>query len=291
MTMGIETFLMGGPRLIVTFFNPNQAGSFILASVFMFLARASNRSNSTWSKLLSLGLVFCAVGGAYFMQSRATVLGGLTGLAVFLLLRRARISAIAGIAAMVLAGSFGLSAVRKSDEDVAKIYDNRYSEGVDPSSQSAQVRIENWRNGVDAFARSPLVGIGIGTLWLQAPTISGESYQIHNTYLSFLGETGGLGFLLLLVIVVIVIRESVVGIRLARGTAYEDALIGLVPALAALGVFNFFHYGIRARHLWVTMALVFAFRRLAGTARAEAESPTVAPRPVRVSALAKRSLN
>jgi O-antigen ligase len=279
--LGIDTFLMGGPRLIVTFFNPNQAGSFIIAGVFLFLTRASNPQTPFARKLLNLGLVFCSIGGAYFMQSRATVLGGLTGLAVFLVLRRARVSAIAGIGILLLAGSAALSMFQKSSEDQARIYDNRYSEGVDPESHSAQARIENWQMGFDAFARSPAIGVGIGTLWMQAPPTSGESYQVHNTYLSFLAETGGVGFLLLLIIIVIIVRECVAGMRLARGTRFEDPLVALIPALAAMGVFNVFHYGVRARHLWVTIGLVMVFRRLARDHAAQAAdaAPEAAPAP------------
>ncbi len=283
-SMGVETFLMGGPRLIVTFFNPNQAGSFIIAGVFLFLARATHPGTPLLRKLMNLGLVFCSVGGAYFMQSRATVLGGVTGLGVFVVLRRARVGALASLVALLLVASYALSIFQESSEDNAKIYDARYSEGVDPESNSAQVRIENWRTGIEAFSRSPLIGIGIGTLWLQAPPTSGESYQVHNTYLSFLAETGGIGFLLLLIIVIIVVRECMVGIHLARGTPFEDPLVSLIPALASLAVFNVFHYGIRARHVWVTMGLVFVFRRLAGqyasAAHAGAPEPTPpAPEP------------
>jgi O-antigen ligase len=276
--LGVDTFLMGGPRLIVTFFNPNQAGSFIIAGVFLFLARASNPRTPLARKIANLVLVFCSIGGAYFMQSRATVLGGLTGLGLFLFLRRARISAVAGIGVLLLAGSAALSVFQKGSEQDAEIYDNRYSEGVNPDSTSAQVRIENWRVGLDAFTRSPAIGIGLGTLWMQAPTMSGESYQIHNTYLSFLAETGALGFLLLMIIIVIIVRECVLGMQLARGTPYEDPLVALIPALAALGVFNIFHYGIRARHLWVTVGLIMVFRRLARD-QAMARAP-VAPAPV-----------
>ena len=294
---GVETILMSGPRLIVTFFNPNQAGSFIIASIFLFLARATRSGVPLVRRIIHLGLVFCAVGGAYFMQSRATVLGGLAGLGVFVVLRRARVSAIASMVALLLVASFALSVFQESSEDDARIYDARYSEGVDPDSNSAQVRIENWRTGIEAFSRSPLIGIGIGTLWLQAPLTSGESYQVHNTYLSFLAETGGVGFALLLIVIIIIVRECIKGIQLARGTPFEDPLIALIPALAALGVFNIFHYGVRARHMWVTIGLVFVFRRLAGeraqterdAVRAPDEPPgTPSPIPPRVPGVAGR---
>lgn len=274
---GIQTFVMLGPRLAGTFFNANQAGSFILASSFMFLARITHAHASRLRKIANLGLLFCAVLGAYFTASRATLLGGGAGLLVFLFLRRVRISAIVAIAAMLIAGRFGLAAFQSNDEDASEIYNQRYSEGVDPESQSAQVRLDNWRIGVEAFARSPVVGIGIGTLWLQTPPTSGESYQVHNTYISFLGETGLLGFFALTILSIILVRECIVGMRHARGTIFEDPLTAIIPALAALGVFNIFHYGIRARHLWVTIALVLAFRRLA-TRHAEAPAqPSYGP--------------
>lgn len=279
--LGIDTFLMGGPRMIATFFNPNQAGSFVVAGIFLFLTRASNPTTPLARKVVNLGLVFCAIVGAYFMQSRATVLGGTAGLAVFFVLRRARISAIAGVGILVLAGSAALSSFQKTSETSARIYDERYSEGVDTQSQSAQVRIENWRMGIEAFSRSPAVGIGIGTLWLQVPPTGGESYQVHNTYLSFLGETGALGFLILIVVIVIIARECIAGMHFARGTPYEDPMVALIPALVALGVFNIFHYGIRARHLWVTIALVTVFRRLATAAARERQAVVAPPQPSR----------
>lgn len=261
--MGVDTFLMAGPRMIGTFFNPNQAGSFVVTGVFVFLAYASRPNTKLFPRIGNLILVFFSLVGAYFMQSRATVLAASAGLAVFFMLRRSRLSAIAALAILLLAGSAALSIFQKSDETSATQYDSRYSEGVDPDSQSAQARIENWNMGLEAFTRSPAIGIGIGTLWLQAPPTRTESYQVHNTYLSFLAETGAIGFLLLMAVVALIVKECVVAIRLARGTVYEDALIALIPALAALSVFNIFHYGIRARHLWVTIALVSAFRRLA----------------------------
>jgi len=284
---GVDTFLMDGPRLIVTFFNPNQAGSFLLATCFMLMEGATRKRTGRARKLINLGLCFCVVVGGYFMASRATMLGTAIGVIVFLILRRVRVSAIVAIGAVLIAGNVALQSFQQQDEKSAENYDARYSEGVDPGSQSAQVRIENWRTGIEAFSQSPVVGVGIGTLWLQTEPLYGMSYQVHNTYLSFLGETGALGFAALLAILLVVLRESILGMKRARGTKFEDPLTALIPSLCGMAVFNLFHYGIRARHLWVTMALVFAFRRLATRARAV---PVVAAPPQPVGLPAPRGL-
>ncbi|MEP6651728.1 MAG: O-antigen ligase family protein [Myxococcales bacterium] len=277
---GGTSFLMMGPRLMVTFFNPNQTGSFILATAFLFLDRASHPLTTRLRRLANLALVLCSVLAGYFTASRATVLGGAVGLVIFLAVRRVRISAILAVAAMLIAGNFGMSVFQQQDEHTANLYNTRYSEGLDTDSRSAEGRLENWQTGFDAFARSPVVGIGFGTLYLQSPPTMGESYQVHNTYISFLAETGILGFGALLGIIVLVTRACIQGLRLARGTPYEDHMVALIPALAALAVFNIFHYGVRARHLWLVIALILAFHRLAARYRASLQVPAIAAAPV-----------
>ena len=68
-------------------------------------------------------------------------------------------------------------------------------------------------------------------------------------------------------------------------TPIKDAI-----ELAALGVFNIFHDGIRARHLWVTVGLIIFFRRLARdhAVEAAAVAPPPAPPPRGVPSFAKR---
>ena len=277
---GGTTFLMIGPRLMVTFFNPNQTGSFILATAFLFLARASHPLTPRLRRLANLALVLCSVVAGYFTASRATVLGGAVGLVIFLAVRRVRIGAILAVAAMLIAGRFGMTLFERQDEHTADLYNSRYSEGLNADSRSAETRLENWQTGFDAFASSPVVGIGFGTLYLQGPPTMGESYQVHNTYVSFLGETGMLGFGALLGIIALVTRACIQSLRLTRGTPYEDPIVSLIPALAALGVFNIFHYGVRARHLWLIIALILAFQRLAARYRASLAVPAVPPAPL-----------
>lgn len=287
LVFGIGVPVTDGVRFIGTFFNPNQAGSFVVAGFFPFLAHVFDARARLRTRIGSAGVsAFLAVGG-YFTASRATLLGLGVGAVLLLVLKRVRISTIVVASVLTGLGSVGLGQFRESYGEKAKLYDTHFQKGVDLDSRDAEVRLRNWQTGFRAFADNPVIGIGLGTIYLyggDTPSVSEEGTEgvmIHNTYLSFLGETGLFGFLMLAAIIWIIVREARAAVALARGTRWQTAAHGLVPALTGLAVFNVFHYGIRARHLWVTVALTVALARVLRRARAVPADRNAVPRPAR----------
>lgn len=89
---------------------------------------------------------------------------------------------------------------------------NRFSEALDATNESNQVRFKVWGYAIDLFREHPIFGRGLGTFAvndkldiasqpknLQSPIYS--STYAHNIYLDFLAETGAVGLLAYLLLI------------------------------------------------------------------------------------------
>jgi hypothetical protein len=107
----------------------------------------------------------------------------------------------------------------------------------------------NWRAAMTEFAKHPVIGIGLGTFELFY-----DRHEIHSTYLSFLTETGVLGFVcyitLLLLPTVQLVRSLLA--HVARGRT-NVMLLALLVALGSQLLFAIHHNNARHRHVWALL--------------------------------------
>jgi len=108
------------------------------------------------------------------------------------------------------------------------------------------MREENFRIGFNLFCRNPINGVGLGN-------VKGNytEYEIHNSYLSILAETGLLGFipliLLLLYILIFIFKYANSLERLIRTTLIYGGVL----------FYALLHYVIRERWWWLFLIILF----------------------------------
>lgn len=111
-----------------------------------------------------------------------------------------------------------------------------------------------WAGALDQWATSPLYGIGLGEYALRSPEYTGVpvNFVAHNTYLSFLAETGIVGFLIFFSVFVLVAHLAK---RAGWNTNGVDVVALMVIAVMLnLGTVN----AQNSRFFWVFLALTIS---------------------------------
>jgi len=132
-------------------------------------------------------------------------------------------------------------------------------------------RVENWQLGLQLFREHPLFGVGLGYV---AAT---WEYEIHNSYIALLAETGIVGFSTFLALIAYVLRTAWRNIGLVRRWKPEWTWVArgaFAAILFELG-FGAMHIVHRSRHLWFLVGLVLAMYVVARTAEARKGEPRV----------------
>jgi len=132
-------------------------------------------------------------------------------------------------------------------------------------------RAENWQLGFQLFREHPLFGVGLGDV---AAT---WEYEIHNSYIALLAETGIVGFSTFLALIVYVLRTAWRNIGLVRRWRSEWTWVArgaFVAFLLELG-FGIMHIVHRSRHLWFLIGLILAMYVAGRAAEARKGEPRV----------------
>ncbi len=149
-----------------------------------------------------------------------------------------------------------------------------YSEGV--------ANIQKGENGILAFFKKlnepryhqlkaffgmvndyPLLGVGAGNFKGQMLNYVDytKSWQLHNTFLGILAETGPLGFisfaLFLGFIFIIGIKKSLS----MKSEKYRAYLLMIMLGLVSTLMFQMVHFGLRNRHMWLGFALLVGINK------------------------------
>jgi O-antigen ligase len=110
-----------------------------------------------------------------------------------------------------------------------------------------------------AFASSPLIGVGFGTFKLNYGEETGVAKTSHITPITLLAETGLLGTLCMAVLLGIVAKCGIQNYLAMRADGFWRALNwGLLSSLVGLGFFSLSHDTLRHRHVWLVVALILA---------------------------------
>ena len=136
---------------------------------------------------------------------------------------------------------------------------------VDLDNPEAQQRRSLWEVALRTWQANPWLGVGRGNYGLGA---GGEAQAIgfaHNTYLGILAETGSLGFATY-AMVVTTLGVPILLIARRRGHSQASLLLAALLVVALAGVtINIENY----RGLWMLLALMEAYRRVALEPQAE----------------------
>ena len=204
-----------------SFEDPNLFGSYLAAS----LAISMFRSALVRRRLLTMPVAVLAA-AAVATGSRGTTVGLSVMLITALVVAprgRWRASAYASAAVGVCAWWLALS----SADRMQRVFSNRLLD--EPFEPGSDIRFFLWNHAVRLWEYSPLVGIGPGQFQLRSVEVTrGSGLLAHNTFLSFLSESGIVGLLVFVSLPVVVAVKLLLRARRNDGGALA-LLLGLAP--------------------------------------------------------------
>ncbi len=247
----------GIDRALGTFANPNAAGGYLMASLFVFLA-------TPWLRhpLLRLAVGGWLVLGIFATGSNAGLGATLAALGFYFLYwvltqqdrQAVRLWIVLGtlIAAVVIAPLLvGFSYSSLLEAGVAQ--SDLLSTTVGRLGSGVSRRTDIFGSGWDMFRQNLLVGIGPHS----SPDIAGGG--LHNDYLAFLTERGVLGLIGLLLVITLTMVCVAASARLARGDSVRQLqAIALGGGFVGALVEAVAHEVTHSRWLWILMAMIFA---------------------------------
>jgi O-antigen ligase len=131
-------------------------------------------------------------------------------------------------------------------------------------SDEVSDRRQLWEGALRGFASAPILGVGRGNNGF-APPIDPLSGQAHNSYLGLLCELGVLGFSAYVLLVGILAYRLFS--TLGAGGHDRRATLTLLTALLGVGLSGITISIENYRGLWILLAIIEAYPRLAGTRR------------------------
>ena len=248
----------GIQRAFATFANPNAAGGYLMTAFFVFMA-------TPWPRhpLLKLAVGAWLFLGIYATGSNAALGGTLAGLGFYFLYwvltqedRRAvclwialgTLMAAVVIAPLLVGFSYSSllqpSAVLQSSLLATTV--GRVGAGVEKRTNLLSI-------GWEFFSHNPL---GVGPAGVSA--IFGVG--LHNDYMAFLAERGGLGLIGFLLLITLTMACVLASARLAHGDRVRQLqAIALGVGFLANCIDAMAHEVFHTRFLWFLMAMIFAY--------------------------------
>ena len=268
---GVETVFALQFRAQGTFEDSNLFAAHVGVSFFLTILLWLMTNRREWWLLLIVPLQLAAV---LLSASRGSLLAvgvALTALAFFFSSTRVKWAAgfavfMLGLLVMALPNR---EALLQSNPATARLTTTT----VDLDNPEAQQRRNLWEVAWRAWQANPWLGVGRGNYGLGA---GGEAQAIgfaHNTYLGILAETGILGFGTY-AMVVTTVGLPVLLLARHRSHARASLLLAALLVVALSGItINIENY----RGLWMLLALMEAYRRVTGVARAETKTLRTVP--------------
>jgi O-antigen ligase len=193
--LGITTNLTFGFRATGTFEDPNLAASFLIISLGFCLSY-NNSPNSNKKRIpINLLLILFAL---LLTSSRGGVLGLGVGfiLVVLINLTNKGIKQIAKIVVFLIVLITIILLINYIYPlDIVNTSLGRIS-NISTEESGTNLRLLLWRTALTLWQDNPFLGVGFGQYLHNAQEINSSIVNIpHNTYLSFLAETGIIGFM------------------------------------------------------------------------------------------------
>lgn len=255
-----------------SFFNdPNILAGYLAAAMCMTLALRfhhadSGRRGRAAFETAALGVMALAM---LLTLSRSGILALISGLVVVFafmpaVLRRGRFwiaSAVGVVIAGVVAAAVKMNPV---------ILVQRLMQSFDENDVSSRVHHEVFVFGLDLLRRFPLTGAGLGNFgafYSREADANFPNMMSHSAPISYLSETGLVGGALFVALVLVIAWRPWRALRrpevCAGRPGLRAALAGLLGAVVAMNVANFFYDYYLRTFIWVIAALAIAAARVA----------------------------
>ncbi|TFB18908.1 O-antigen ligase family protein [Filobacillus milosensis] len=234
-----------------TFKDPNLAALYLIVS-FTIIALLNLFSNKKTSISLSMVIVLIAI---LVTASRGGILGISLGLmlVIFLSFIAGRVKELFLFLIMTVLCSTIILWI-DSSSDVLSFAFERVS-GISVQEEGTSYRLFLWQSAIKVWEANPIIGAGIGQFSTYSHEMFGYtiSHIPHNTYLSFLSETGLLGFIAFMWFPLFLISVLAIGLVSTGEKLYFYALLGFVAiAIQALTI-NIENL----RFIWIFITIIF----------------------------------
>jgi putative inorganic carbon (hco3(-)) transporter len=227
-----------------------MAAFFVTACLVTFGLAIGTRVGWVWRTIYAMAAGLTAI-GVVLSYSRTAYIAILAGLAVVLLLSKARLKLMLPALALLVVLPMLMPPAAVERFDSISIEEGARDESTDS-------RFVFWEEAVHHFQENPLLGIGFHTF--HHGEFSSAEMDVHNFFLRELVEKGLLGGLILLGLLWSISRLLWRGLATARpGSWYGGLVLGLAGAWVALLIGNVFgdrftHYAMIA-HFWLYVGL------------------------------------
>ena len=226
--------------------NPNQLGLYFSSLPFLLLYLIQ-QANSVYRKMCYIGILALSIMLGYATKSDALYLSWIVGFAILAMLyvvgkirqpvaNRLTLLLKVLIAVVILLVIIVTSAFLYEDiyQTILVMYDSHDNQG--------SVRLEIWKNALEAIMGSPFVGWGPGAhSGIHFPH---GDFEAHNSLLDWGTSTGLIGVFTLLLLIIWIISLIV-----KRGSSI------LLASFTALIIVSLFHHYLRNPIFWVYLVL------------------------------------
>ncbi|WP_010094024.1 O-antigen ligase family protein [Ornithinibacillus scapharcae] len=233
--LGIDTVLTLGGRAQATLNDPNLAALYLIVSMTII---AVSRIRTGRNILLNLPMAIVLL-ALVLTASRGGILSTILSITSVLLLSvlSARVKEILLFAGLALLFATGFIWLYHSSDVLSFAVERVATIGIEGDGTSYRVFL--WNSAIEMWTHNPFIGVGIGQFISYSPEVFGYALSNipHNTYLSFLTETGIVGFLAFIWFPAFLLTRLVIGLLTSREQHYFYLLIGLIAiAIQAISI-------------------------------------------------------
>lgn len=228
------------------FLGTNEAAAFfneftiVLIGITFFIKKRLIK----WSLISMICInIFCILS----LYSRGAYLGFFAGMFFLCLFKNRKF-----LIPLILVGVFWQSVLPVTVVDRIKQTTNENGQ-LDNSSKT---RIVVWKQSLEMFKKSPLMGLGFGVF----RSLGMDLGDTHNIYVKYLVEQGLIGFIIFLIVLFCFLRMGYVLYKKGEDDLSQGMGLGLMACVVVLMVNNFFgdrwSYLELSAYLWIFAGLV-----------------------------------
>ncbi|MBC5637993.1 O-antigen ligase family protein [Ornithinibacillus sp. BX22] len=253
--LGIDNGLTLQGRAQATLNDPNLAALYLIVSLAI-IALYSLQKKKKIAINLSIFLVLVAL---FSTASRGGILSIVIGVLVviFLVVMAGRLKELILFLCLALIGFVIIYLVNTSSSILSFAVERVTNIGSEGDGTSYRVFL--WESAIEMWIHNPLIGVGIGQFIAYSQEMFGVTFVNipHNTYLSFLSETGFLGFAAFIWFPLYLMSKLVLGLISSSNTVFFYLLI----TLTAIGIQAISINIENIRFIWIFITLAFVLIR------------------------------